>query len=104
MLGGDARYQEFAERWGSSGFGTYANLLQAQADGALLTASDISPCCGMRGRQLEGFDMVCGSSLLPGLPAHLSTGTVQGERQDAEEVAGVQIPRLEVQFWQMALD
>ena len=41
VMGGDARYQEFAERWGSSGFSAYVNVLQARADRALLTASEV---------------------------------------------------------------
>jgi thiaminase len=51
VLGGDAQYQEFAKRWGSSEFGSYVNLLRAQADEALLTASEVSPRYKVCGRQ-----------------------------------------------------
>jgi hypothetical protein len=54
VMGGDARYQEFAERWGSSGFGTYVDSLRAQADRALQSASDVSLCC--TAATASGFD------------------------------------------------
>lgn len=39
VMGGDSRYQEFAERWGSADFSTYVEQLRSHADKALQTAS-----------------------------------------------------------------
>lgn len=67
VMGGDSRYQEFAERWGSADFSTYVEQLRSHADRALqATSTDV--------------------------------------QREAEEVVGRNIPRLEVRFWQMALE
>lgn len=104
VLGGDPRYQDSAERWGSADFSTYVDKLRNQADRALQAATPVRSCAE-KGPLLQSLFHVllsCWSKPCATMMTTMWLFRMRGGRR--ERLLGLRSRAWRYNYWKMALE